>query len=647
MNARQPDALLDWSACNQRWLVQRLAALRATLALRLQGVPLPARSEPADIDEGEGERPAAAADFVSALDHCAAVFALSPFERELLLLLVGAEVDDGLRLLLAEHAPEGPSFVQALAWLDGGHWDAMAPQSPLRHWSLLQLPPGQLPAHAPLAVDERVLHFVCGVAASPPQLDGLARWADAAPLADEALASRLSARLARPAGDPTAAPPRLLLGGDAVAAVRHDTAVAAIVAAGARPAVMALDELPADAGERALLARLVDREAALVNAVLVLHGEAEAAADVQRRALAWLGTLNAGAVVCAPLAAGVLRESALPWQRFTMQRADAAGPVLPPHWQEALRVARQQFQVGPHELAQALHAVALQDADADPADTLWQALRESARGGLDLLAQRIDADTRFDDLVLPAGTLAQLRAIAAQLRQRHRVHDDWGFARRGARGLGIAALFAGESGTGKTLAAEAIAHEAGLDLYRIDLAGTVSKYIGETEKNLARIFDAAEASGAVLLFDEADALFGKRSEVKDSHDRYANIEIAYLLQRIESYRGLAILTSNQKSALDRAFLRRLRFVVSFPFPDEAARAELWRRQFPPAAPVDGVDIGALAALQLAGGHIRGIALNAAFAAAARGQAITQALLLDAARAEFAKLERPLPAGVGA
>ncbi|MBX3637932.1 MAG: ATP-binding protein [Rubrivivax sp.] len=643
MNARQPAALLDWSECNQRWLVQRLAALRATLALRLQGVPVPASGDPAadEIVPDMGE------DFVPALEHCADVLGLTPFERELLLLLVGAEVDDGLRSLLAEAAPEGPSFVQALAWLDEGHWDAMSPQSPLRHWSLLHLPPGRLPAHAPLAVDERVLHFVCGVAASPPQLDALARWADAAPLADEAQAARLAGALARSAEERGGAPPRLLLAGDVVAAVRHDTAVAAVAAAGARPLVMALDELPADAAERALLGRLLDREAALVDAVLVLHGDADAAAEAQRRALAWLATLNAGAIVTAPLAGAVLRESALPWQRFTLQRAETRWPTLPPRWDEALRMARQQFLVGPHEAAQALQSVAELDADADPAAALWGALRESARGGLDLLAQRLDADTGFDDLVLPAGTLAQLRAVAAQLRQRHRVYEDWGFARRGARGLGIAALFAGESGTGKTMAAEAIANEAGLDLYRIDLAGTVSKYIGETEKNLARIFDAAQASGAVLLFDEADALFGKRSEVKDSHDRYANIEIAYLLQRIESYRGLAILTTNQKSALDRAFLRRLRFVVTFPFPDEAARAELWRRQFPPAAPLDGVDVGALAVLQLAGGHIRGVALNAAFAAAARGQAITQGLLLDAARAEFAKLERPMPAGVGA
>lgn len=169
---------------------------------------------------------------------------------------------------------------------------------------------------------------------------------------------------------------------------------------------------------------------------------------------------------------------------------------------------------------------------------------------------------------------AQLCEIASQLRHRQQVYEDWGSGDRDRRGLGIAALFAGESGTGKTFAAEAIANAARLDLYRIDLASVVSKYIGETETNLSRLFDAAERSGAVLLFDEADALFGKRSEIKDSHDRCANIEVAYLLQRIESYRGLAVLTTNVKSALDRAFLRRIRCVVMFSFPDESAREQI-------------------------------------------------------------------------
>ncbi|MEA3323831.1 MAG: ATP-binding protein, partial [Euryarchaeota archaeon] len=227
------------------------------------------------------------------------------------------------------------------------------------------------------------------------------------------------------------------------------------------------------------------------------------------------------------------------------------------------------------------------------------------------------------------------------VRERSKVYEDWGFADRSVSGLGISALFAGASGTGKTMAAEVLANELRLDLYRIDLSQVVSKYIGETEKNLRRVFDAAEEGGAILLFDEADALFGKRSEVKDSHDRYANIEISYLLQRMEAYRGLAILTTNMKSAIDTAFLRRIRFIVHFPFPDAEQRGEIWERIFPASTPTDGLDAGKLSRLNIAGGNIRNIALNAAFLAADTGDKVRMKHLLRAARSEYAKMEKPL------
>jgi SpoVK/Ycf46/Vps4 family AAA+-type ATPase len=191
------------------------------------------------------------------------------------------------------------------------------------------------------------------------------------------------------------------------------------------------------------------------------------------------------------------------------------------------------------------------------------------------------------------------------------------------------------------MAAEVIANELRLNLYRIDLSAVVSKYIGETEKNLRRLFDAAEDGGAILFFDEADALFGKRSEVKDSHDRYANIEINYLLQRMETYRGLAILATNVKSALDTAFVRRLRFIVDFPFPGLAERKAIWKGVFPPEAKTRGLDFDRLARLNLTGGNIHNVALNAAFLAVRDDKAVTMPLVLDAARAEFRKLGRPL------
>jgi SpoVK/Ycf46/Vps4 family AAA+-type ATPase len=281
------------------------------------------------------------------------------------------------------------------------------------------------------------------------------------------------------------------------------------------------------------------------------------------------------------------------------------------------------------------------EGGADFVSRLWDACRVQARPRLEDLAQRIESANGWDDLVLPLSQLQTLRDIAAQVRRRSVVYERWGFAAKGRRGLGISALLAGPSGTGKTLAAEVLANDLRLDLYRIDLSQVVSKYIGETEKNLRRVFDAAEDGGAVLLFDEADALFGKRSEVKDSHDRYANIEISYLLQRMEAYRGLAILTTNMKGVLDTAFLRRLRFVVQFPFPDAEQRALIWGRVFPQATPTEGLDLSKLARLSVAGGNIRNIALHAAFLAAEAGEPVRMKHLLRAAGTEYAKLEKPL------
>jgi SpoVK/Ycf46/Vps4 family AAA+-type ATPase len=281
------------------------------------------------------------------------------------------------------------------------------------------------------------------------------------------------------------------------------------------------------------------------------------------------------------------------------------------------------------------------DDVAKRAAALWSSALNHARPALDQLAQAITPRVGWDDIALPEREVAQMRQIAAQVRNRSVVYDDWRFRDRLSRGLGISVLFAGDSGTGKTMAAEALAHELGLLLYRIDLSGVVSKFIGETEKNLRKLFDAADDGGAILFFDEADALFGKRSEVKDSHDRYANIEINYLLQRMESYRGLAILTTNMKSSLDPAFVRRLRFIVNFPFPGTPERLSIWRKVFPPGVDTSALDFTRLARLNLTGGSIHNIALNAAFSAVAAGGGLTMPILLEAARGEYAKLEKPI------
>ena len=282
-----------------------------------------------------------------------------------------------------------------------------------------------------------------------------------------------------------------------------------------------------------------------------------------------------------------------------------------------------------------------ENAQESLAQQLWKGCLASTRPRLDTLAQRLEVKATWDDIVLPPEELNSLHQIAEQVQHRAMVYDEWGFRQRMNRGLGVSALFAGESGTGKTMAAEVIANDLQLNLYRIDLSAVVSKYIGETEKNLRRLFDAAEDGGAILFFDEADALFGKRSEVKDSHDRYANIEINYLLQRLEAYRGLAILATNIKSALDVAFMRRLRFIVNFPFPGLKERRVMWQKVFPQQTPIEELDFHRLAQFNLTGASIHNIALNAAFLAAKAGTPVGMEWVLAAARTEFRKLDKPI------
>jgi ATP-dependent 26S proteasome regulatory subunit len=276
---------------------------------------------------------------------------------------------------------------------------------------------------------------------------------------------------------------------------------------------------------------------------------------------------------------------------------------------------------------------------------LFAAARGQSGHDLATLAHKIETRATWDDIVLPEDTLAQLREVCQRVAHRHRVLGAWGFDRKLSLGKGTNALFAGPSGTGKTMAAEIIANELGIDLYKIDLSGVVSKYIGETEKNLDRIFAAAEDANAILFFDEADALFGKRSEVRDSHDRYANIEISYLLQKMEEYDGIAILASNLRQNLDESFVRRLAFTVHFPFPEEDSRRRIWAGIWPAETPLaDGVDLDFLARrFKLSGGNIKNVALAAAFLAAEAGGAVTMEHLLHATRREYQKLGKSLSA----
>jgi SpoVK/Ycf46/Vps4 family AAA+-type ATPase len=310
-----------------------------------------------------------------------------------------------------------------------------------------------------------------------------------------------------------------------------------------------------------------------------------------------------------------------------------------------------QFRFSPRQIqdavATARHRALWRDPEAGQVtmEDLLAACRAHSHHQLGTMAHQIRPVYAWGDIVLPPDQLAQLREICHAVRHRPLVYTVWGFERKLPRGKGVNVLFTGPSGTGKTMATEIIANDLGLELYKIDLAAVVSKYIGETEKNLDRIFHEAQTSNAILFFDEADALFGKRSEVHDSHDRYANIEISYLLQKMEEYEGVTILATNLRRNLDEAFVRRLAFTIHFPFPDEADRRRIWAGIWPTETPLaDDVDVEFLAhQFKLSGGHIKNIALAAAFLAAADGGPVTMAHLIQATRREYQKMGKPLGA----
>jgi hypothetical protein len=574
-------------------------------------------------------------------------FGLSRFEQEILLLCAAMEFDTRIGALCARAQGDSlrgyPTFALALALFDEPVWEALSPERPLRYWQLLEInQPGAQPlTTSALRADERIVNYLKGLNYLDDRLTPLL-----APLADEPeeLPPSQQERVETITRHLRAAPRHLPL----VQLLGADSSSKRLIAARAASELglglyrLAAEMLPAQWAELEKLARLWQRESLLLPVALYLDAH-----DGERE----LPSLNQFVA----RSGGVLfldtREPRLDLGRDALS-VDVAKPTATEQraaWTAALGEAAgdspqalaNQFNLGQAEIQRIARTTLAAHQGRAACEQLWEACLSASRPRLDTLAQRLEPKAAWDDLVLPPAESELLQQIGAQVQQRGTVYETWGFARRMNRGLGISALFAGESGTGKTMAAEVIANALRLSLYRIDLSAVVSKYIGETEKNLRRVFDAAEDGGAILFFDEADALFGKRSEVKDSHDRYANIEINYLLQRMEAYRGLAILATNMKSALDQAFMRRLQFIVKFPFPGPKERKLIWRKVFPPETPTEGLDYEQLSRLNLTGGSIHNIALNAAFMAARAGTAVTLPLVLEAARGEFRKLEKPI------
>jgi hypothetical protein len=610
-----------------------------------------------------------------ALEVLVHLLSLTSFERSVLLLCLASELDPtferiyaylqddvtrkyatphmALTLFIAPSATEGEGNAE---------WDYIAarnsflPEAPLRRFRLVTLECTSLsaiiPSVCPMRLDPRIFDYLRGVNRFDERTAELLRPMPLAPLSPSH--RKVVDRMAR-ALDSSAnhgSWPILNLTGPPGIGKR---VVARALSDHLGVQLRRLDtrRLPTPGPERQETLRLLEREAVLMQMALYLDA-AESDRPRENRTKFMDDIIEGvsvflivGSQECWP----TQRESlvvSIPKsdggaQRIMWQQAlNSVGSSLDEH----IEAIVQQFDFGPEAIAQTVARakgqarIRVPENGTEPtADDLWQACREQAGLHLNELAQRIEPCYTWEDIILPEDTFRQLQEIGAQVENRFKVYEVWDFGTKLSRGRGISALFSGPSGTGKTMAAEILASHLKLDLFRIDLACVVSKYIGETEKNLKIVFDAAEQSGAILFFDEADALFGKRSEVKNSHDRYANIEVNYLLQRMEDYRGLAILATNRKSALDQAFLRRLRFLVDFPFPNADQRLRIWQKVFPGETPVNQMEYAALARLEIPGGNIRNIALNAAFLAASEGGSVGMPHVMHSARREYAKIDK--------
>ncbi|MGY2134455.1 ATP-binding protein [Hymenobacter sp. HD11105] len=661
MNAAE---LPPWTTANQHYLMAAVEVLRLELG-RHQRAETEDSEQPAQQAHLAAAQQAVAAARAelsepAALDTVIAQLGLSEFEGRVLLMCAAVELDAEFGALVAslQNGAVLPSFSLALAALPDSHWSALTLNAPLRYWRLLELTSSPLLTRSPLKIDEQVLHFLAGVRQLDDRLrevvEPVSMEDDLVP-SQQAVASQIVSACLRQ--QPNAELPLIQFRGE-ITADRMTIAALACGQLGLQLYSVPANAIPAAAREITELARLWSREAALNSYALYLDATELDSGDKPR-----LLAINAFIQATQGLLIVSTTRAELPIQRikvvFEIQKPTPAEQLI--LWKNTLDSVSTQLNGQLEKLVaqfnlstKTIHEVSSEilpheppaehkpDQSAEGLGTrLWGACCRHTRPQISSLGEYIEPVAGWDDLVLPEAQKAVLQELVVQVRHRAKVYGDWGFASKSARGLGISALFAGESGTGKTMASEVLAKELELDLYRIDLSQVVNKYIGETEKNLKRIFDAAEEGGAILLFDEADALFGKRSDVKDSHDRYSNIEVSYLLQRMEAYRGLAILTTNMKSVLDKAFLRRLRFVVQFPYPDALLRAEIWKRVFPHYTPTENLDPEKLARLNIPGGNIRNIALNAAFMAAHEAKPVHMAHIARAAHTEYTKIERTL------
>lgn len=593
-----------------------------------------------------------------AIEHVAAAFDLDATAQQLLVLLAAADRDPRIWIVARSHhrdpARPGLDCATAATALALPVPDLVDAAERLRRLELITSPPGTgYRPFVPLFPTPRIVDVLAGAVNLDEQLLGVVEYfgPDDEPIDSAALAVPPAAIASMRAvlGLRTAAPPVVIMQG--IEGVGKRALVRAIAAEHGLPTlVVDALELPHEVGElRRTLTALI-REARL-SAGIVFVDNADSIVEPQRRqALSSMLTAldrppvlasTGGLIECAPRARPVVRVE-LPVPEAMGRRALWAQQLAGRTSDSEIDSLAQRYPITPGLIARASAAACMLTAGAVSPEHVKHAIGSELAERFRGIGQRIDKHEKWEDLVLPPETQDAVTELISRVRHTRMVVDEWGFGQKLAKGLGLSVLFSGEPGTGKTMMASLIAQELGLSLYQIDLSSLVSKYIGETEKNLARAFDAAEAGHAVLLFDEADALFGKRtSDVKSATDRYANMETNYLLQRVERFSGVAILTTNLATSIDPAFARRLSVHVRFDMPDEDSRAELWRRLLPKNAPrATTIDFRTLGrTYKFSGGYIRNAVLRAAYLAAAEGSDIAMDHLRRAADLEAWEMGR--------
>jgi hypothetical protein len=604
------------------------------------------------------------------LGRLARAFGLTPFERDVLLLALAPEIDIKYETLYAylnnDVARKHPTADLALRLFASDGWPERGlvhPTARLFNQAFLepieQAPERRSGLGATFSIAPAISAWIYGIAPFDTRLPPWVELAesDASPMHEALLGTRVEEKVNRLAETLRHKPGSPIVIMESGLGQSPDRVASHFMRA-LGLALLRLDgtHLPADPPLATLM--LV---AHLCHAGVFLDAEAWSAETPQRVLPRLLAQLHRAAIpivmavppqtfwrsivrqlpsVCLSLPDPDARERRLLWAQALSRAGLHTGEAL-------VGEVADRFRLGPAQIAgaaQAFAGSAPANGEAnDPRERLFAAVREQSAGDLGLLATRLEHRHAWRDLVLPSMVMERLKEVTGAITSRATVFSEWGFG--GRSGSGLMVLFSGASGTGKTMSASVIAREVGLDIYRIDLASIVSKYIGETEKNLQRVFEAARCANIVLFFDEADALLGKRSEVKDAHDRYANIEVAYLLQRMEDHDGVVILASNLSRNMDQAFSRRMHYVVEFPRPDASLREQLWAQIFPAQTPLAaGVDFGFLARqFELTGGDIKTVALDAAFAAAGQGRAIGMADLVGAIARQMLKQGRPLGA----